>query len=187
MSDGANGAHGGSGLSSVGGTIRTGELLDSTGPIAHALKLELYAHEYYYGGSESPCFAWPALGCDSYAHSGPSNMVYNGTNPYLKPGALLAVPSAVAPSVKTTTVPGRKILAALTTYGGYLVDDTADDTGSLCMVAWHCVCQAASLTLAYHVVVMSCYIVTCVPHSRTLRWPPSFCMCTDSPWTFRTR
>ena len=38
--DGALGAHGGSGLSGVGGTIRLGELFSSA-PIGHALKLEL--------------------------------------------------------------------------------------------------------------------------------------------------
>lgn len=42
---------------------------------------------------------------------------YTGTNPYLKPGALLAVPAAAAPGVVTKTVPGAKILKALTTYG----------------------------------------------------------------------
>lgn len=38
---GIRGSHGGSGLSGVGGTIRLGELLNSTGPIPHALKIEL--------------------------------------------------------------------------------------------------------------------------------------------------
>ncbi len=59
----------------------------------------------------------------------------------------------MAPSVKTTTVPGGKIKDALTFYGacelgvfrvrkfaqspvgGYIVDDTADNTGSICMDA----------------------------------------------------
>jgi hypothetical protein len=39
--DGALGSHGGSGLSGVGGTIRLHELLNTTGPIPHALKIEL--------------------------------------------------------------------------------------------------------------------------------------------------
>jgi hypothetical protein len=38
------GAHGGSGLSAMGGSIRKGELMPNTGAIAHALKLELWAH-----------------------------------------------------------------------------------------------------------------------------------------------
>lgn len=48
LGDGNLGAHGGSGLSSFGGTIRTGELLPATGPIRHALKLELWAHGFYF-------------------------------------------------------------------------------------------------------------------------------------------
>jgi hypothetical protein len=47
LGDGALGAHGGSGLSSFGGSIRLGELNASSGPIKHALKLELWAHQYY--------------------------------------------------------------------------------------------------------------------------------------------
>jgi len=127
LGDGALGAHGGSGLSAVGGTIRLGELLPTTGPIRHALKLELYAGRYYYY-NESNCFTWPATGCDGYAASG-----YHGTNPYMKPGALLAIPPSVAPSVIVTTIPGSKIKQALIDYGGYLVDDTANSSGSICM------------------------------------------------------
>ena len=47
-------------------------------------------------------------------------------------GSLLAVPTDVAKTLTMETVPGRKILAALTTYGGYIADDTADNTFSLC-------------------------------------------------------
>ena len=39
----ALGSHGGSGLSGMGGTIRLGELLNTTGPILHALKLEVWS------------------------------------------------------------------------------------------------------------------------------------------------
>ena len=52
LGDGALGAHGGSGLSSIGGTIRMGELLPGAPPISHALKLELFGHLYYYGGHQ---------------------------------------------------------------------------------------------------------------------------------------
>ena len=37
------GAHGGSGLSCIGGTVRVGELVPGAGPIRHALKVNLYA------------------------------------------------------------------------------------------------------------------------------------------------
>ena len=49
--DGIGGAHGGSGLSSIGGSIRLGELLPGAPPIPHALKIEL-GNWWYYGGSQ---------------------------------------------------------------------------------------------------------------------------------------
>jgi hypothetical protein len=67
--------------------------------------------EYRY----SSCFTWPAVGCDSYYNHSDING-YNGTNPFLHPGALLAVPpshaSRVASSLSTSI--GHKLLAALT-------------------------------------------------------------------------
>jgi hypothetical protein len=67
LGDGNLGAHGGSGLSSFGGTIRQGELLPGAAPISHALKLELWAHAYYYynwtSRNYSSCYTWPAVGC----------------------------------------------------------------------------------------------------------------------------
>lgn len=139
--DGALGAHGGSGLSSYGGTLRLGELRPGAPPIAHALKLELWAHGFYFydwsTGNYSSCYTWPAIGCDGY-HAQPG-IGYNGTNALVKPGALLAVPPAAAPGVAAglRTEPGRRILAALTDYGGYLVDDTGSQRGggALCAEA----------------------------------------------------
>ena len=156
LEDGALGAHGGSGLSAIGGTLRLGELLPGAPPIAHALKLELWAHAYYYYNysslNYSSCFTWPAVGCDSYwnQRSGPG---YNGTNQYLKPGALLAVPPAAAPAVAAglVTEPARRILAALVDYGGYIVDDTGSERGggALCMERG----VTAELRAAYNVSV----------------------------------
>lgn len=139
LSDGNLGAHGGSGLSSFGGTIRLGELLPGSPPIRHALKLELWAHAFYYfnwtSANYSSCYTWPAVGCDSYwNHAG---IGYNGTLPVLHPGSLLAVPPDLAPSVraKLATEPARRILDALTDYGGYIVDDTGSQRGggAICM------------------------------------------------------
>ena len=42
---GIGGAHGGSGLSAIGGAIRAGELLPGAGPIKHVLKINIYAAE----------------------------------------------------------------------------------------------------------------------------------------------
>ncbi len=68
---GAGGAHGGSGLSSIGGSIRLGELLPGAPAIAHALKLELANWWYYGAGPLNPPtpdnggrtqYVWPATG-----------------------------------------------------------------------------------------------------------------------------
>lgn len=156
LEDGLWGAHGGSGLSAIGGTIRLGELLPGAPPIRHALKLELWAHAFYYYNysslNYSSCYTWPAVGCDSYwnQRSGPG---YNGSNPFVKPGALLAVPPGAAPVVLAglRTEPGRRILQALVDFGGYLVDDTGSRQGggALCMERG----VTAELRAAYNVSV----------------------------------
>jgi hypothetical protein len=127
-SNGTLGAHGGSGLSAVGGMLRLGELLPDSPPIRHALKLELYAHQYYYGGHDlnpptasnggRTQYVWPATGSDGYTRATGSGLVYNGSNPLLAPGALLAIPADVAPTLRMKTVPGARIRDALVSYGG---------------------------------------------------------------------
>ena len=107
----------------------------------HALKLMLWAARYYFPGNASiPCWRWPATNCDGFwnASRDPSNTnYYNGSNPDLKPGALLAVPpqAAAKVSVALKTTVARKLLAALTDYGGYLDDNTASDTIFVCYPA----------------------------------------------------
>lgn len=133
LGEGATGAHGGSFLSSIGGTIRAGEL--SSGLIPHALKLEVFGHDYYWSGlyGAPPCYAWPALACDGYGNSTGWNG-YAGLVPEVRPGALLAVPTALAGplAARLTTAPARTILTALVNFGGYLVDDTAGDSAAIC-------------------------------------------------------
>ena len=112
LGDGIWGAHGGSHLSSIGGTVRKGELLPSAPPIPHALKLMLWAERYYWPGNLTvPCFRWPATNCDGKwnASRDPANPnYYNGSSPRLKPGALLAVPprraAQVEPVLRTEVV-----------------------------------------------------------------------------------
>ena len=140
--DGALGAHGGSGLSALGGMIRHGELRPDAPPIRHALKLELFAHQYYYGVAKlQPAtrenggrtqYVWPATGSDGYTWQDSSPLRYNGTNPHLAPGALLAIPAGLAGQVNTTTIPGARVKQALMHYGGYLVDDTASNSAAIC-------------------------------------------------------
>lgn len=133
--NGIGGGHGGSGLSSFGGTIRLGELLPAAPPMRHALKLEFFAAQYFYlprPCNRTLCYRWPATNCDGYVCSTPG--AYNGTNPKLTPGALLAVPPALAVALNASlgTLPARKLLAALSTYGGYVVDDTFWNATSIC-------------------------------------------------------
>ena len=127
------GAHGGSHLSSIGGTIRRGELLPSAPPIRHALKLMVWAERYYWrGNATDPCFRWPAIHCDNARMQPNSTNFYNGTSDRLKPGALLAVAPKVAAALapRMATRVGRKLLAALCDYGGYLDDNTASNSGA---------------------------------------------------------
>ncbi len=126
--DGIPGGHGGSGLSSIGGTIRVGELT-GTEPIHHALKIDLQASKYLYYSASNPGYRWPALHADSYADS-----VYGGTNPSLVMGTLLAIPPAVtAASLNLQTPAAWKLFQALQNYGGYVVDDTAGDYHAFCV------------------------------------------------------
>lgn len=121
------GAHGGSGLSSIGGSIRLGELLPHTGPIAHALKIEINNFWYYGRSRLNPVtdfnggrtqYVWPATG----SNSGCCNGRYNGSLPHVAPGALLALTAADAERVNTSTAVGAKIKRAMRDYGAYLVD-----------------------------------------------------------------
>ena len=100
FSDGNLGAHGGSGLSGVGGMIRLGELLPEAPPISHALKIESPTCQYFgeyklqmmsdYNGGRSQ-YVWPATGSDSGSQKAPGGL-YTGKNKHIVPGALLSFP-----------------------------------------------------------------------------------------------
>ena len=127
-SDGLPGGHGGSGLSSIGGDIRLGELTGQK-PIRHTLKINLWSQKYlYYSASSStPGYRWPAFRADSYAAD-----AYKGTNPSLVQGTLLAIPPSVTEtSLDLQTPAGKKLFYALQDYGGYVVDDTTWDCHAL--------------------------------------------------------
>ena len=116
--------------------MRRGELARGAPPIAHALKLELWAHWWYWGarGNRSNCFWWPAVACDGYFNSATDKGAYNGSNPLVRPGALLAIGAADAAALNGTlrSEPARRLLAALATFGGYLVDDTYWNASAIC-------------------------------------------------------
>lgn len=128
--EGTLGAHGGSGLSSIGGSIRIGELTRDA-PIQHALKLNLWAKEYLsysrnVNGQRG--YRWPAIKADGYANFS----TYGGNLNALRMGSLLAIPPSVTPgTLGLDTEPARKIFYALQNYGGYVVDDTAWEAHSV--------------------------------------------------------
>lgn len=128
--DGIAGGHGGSGLSSIGGSIRRGEFSNQK-PINHALKVNIWGKKYLWKFADGDSgYRWPANRHDSCAPE-----CYGGKNPALRLGSLLAIPSAVADTLQLETIPGRKILQTLQVYGAYVVDDTAWDAYALCVEA----------------------------------------------------
>ncbi len=128
-SQGIAGGHLGSGLSSIGGTIRKGELIDSE-PIRHVLKLELWEKYLYYNqDSATPGYRWPADRADAAAPR-----IYKGENPQLVMGTLLAIaPEATEQSLGLRTPAGKKLFHALQDYGGYVVDTTGDNNHAIAL------------------------------------------------------
>jgi hypothetical protein len=118
---GIEGGHGGSGMSSIGGTIRKGELTSET-PIRHALKITLYAQQFIaFNNDGTRGYRWPALRADGYATASS----YGGQTPALEMGALLALkPNLSAEALGVKTPIGKKIFKAMQDYGAYLVDDS---------------------------------------------------------------
>jgi hypothetical protein len=124
---GIYGGHAGSNLSSIGGTIRLGEL-EAAGPIRHALKIDVDGMYLFYS-SGNPGFRWPANTADAGAPGG-----YQGRIPGMVQGSLLAVPpGATEASLGLRTEPGKKLFHALQDYGGYIVDNSADPSYNLCV------------------------------------------------------
>ena len=123
---GITGAHGGSGLSAIGGSIRLGELRPgtTTGP-RHALKVNVYAKEALYKcTTRAACSRWPAVNSDSYA-VGWYGSANRNSNTAMKMGALLAIhPSTSIASLGLETMPAKQLAWTLQNYGAYIVDDT---------------------------------------------------------------
>lgn len=130
--DGLYGAHGASKLSAIGGALRVGELTPESGPIRHALKINVFARKNVYYDEETIGFRWPALSADGYAAD---HYYKDRTNPMVKAcrmGALLALPSWLdLDALSFETEPGRILAQAFQDYGAYLVDDTAWDVYAL--------------------------------------------------------
>lgn len=111
-------AHGGSGLSGVGGSLRLWEI-NSTQPIKHALKITMpsYLLSKCNGGQR-----WPAQNADSgYSDTG-SWQYYAGTNCNLRMGSLLAMPATANCDTLVSATLAKRICKALQDYGAYVVD-----------------------------------------------------------------
>ena len=120
------GSHYGSGLATLGGSIRLGELTSGT-PLRHAIKLNVWGKYLYYDQTAQLGYRWPAESHDSYAP-----VSYLGANPSLRMGALLALPPNTTPTgLGLTTVVGRTLFAAMQDYGAYIVDDSGWDAHDL--------------------------------------------------------
>ncbi len=128
--DGRPGAHGGSGLSALGGSIRMGELRPGGPPMQHALKVAVYGKEaLFHCSTRSECFRWPAYNADSYA-VGFYGSLNNNSNQAMRMGALLALhPSVNIASLNLETEPGKQLAWTLQNYGAYIVDDMYNSPG----------------------------------------------------------
>ena len=127
--DGILGAHGGSGLSGMGGSLRLGELTGPD-PIRHALKVNLWGHMDL--SSEDGGYRWPAVTADSYYDDGSSAYHYAGAVPQLRMGALLAIPASVnIDALGLRTAAAKKLAWTLQNYGAYVVDDTTSESSAL--------------------------------------------------------
>jgi hypothetical protein len=124
--DGILGAHGGSELSTLGGTIRLGELRPGT-QMRHALKVNVDSVTSLglCTGNFNACFTWPAATADGYAANagGGYGSATNNTNSAMKMGALLAIPANVnINTIGLQSVPGQMLAWTLQNYGAYIVD-----------------------------------------------------------------
>ncbi len=130
--DGIYGGHGASGLSSIGGTLRIHDLTPTSGPIRHALKMNVYAALNLYYDHQKDCgYRWPARSDDGYAGEGRMGMSYGTIRPNDSPvvkeclmGSLLALHPSFDIAVLRTE-PARILAQAFMDYGAYIVDDTA--------------------------------------------------------------
>ncbi len=125
--EGMYGAHGGSGLSAIGGALRLGELTPDSGPIRHVLKVNLFGKKNFYYDEETRGFRWPAKQSDGYAKG---NYGTQRKDPVTacRMGSLLALSADMdLDAMGFETIPGRILASAFQDYGAYIVDDTAWD------------------------------------------------------------
>lgn len=129
--EGIEGAHGGSGLSSIGGTIRLGELVQG-GRIRHALKCSVRGKYSLYFDKDTKGYRWPAMKADEHAESTYGTL----GDPVMdcRMGALLAIPNWISiESMGLLTEPGKIVAQACKEYGMYIVDNVkSNDAYQIC-------------------------------------------------------
>lgn len=124
--EGLYGAHGGSGLSAIGGALRVGELVPGAEPIGHVLKVNVYGARNLFYDDETRGFRWPARRADGYA----AERYATEGDPVreCRMGALLALPPSMnIDEMGFETEPAKMLAQAFQDYGAYIVDDTAWD------------------------------------------------------------
>jgi hypothetical protein len=126
--DGRSGAHGGSRLSSYGGSIRIGEMRPGQTGMEHALKINLAGIQMLCMEDNEPdAHRWPAFVSD--AHSTDPDIGYgretNNTNEAMRMGSLLALlASTNLATMGFETEPAMQLAWTLQHYGAYVVDDS---------------------------------------------------------------
>ena len=141
--DGLWGGHFGSGLSSLGGTLRQGELIGE-GNIRHALKIKVWAAKYLTFTRTDVThpingagFRWPAIRSDAGAGTAGSFNAYGTQEPARsKPikGMVMGALLAIAPNITLESLGFdktqklfpviQKLFNALQNYGAYIDDNT---------------------------------------------------------------
>lgn len=125
---GVTGAHGGSKLSAIGGTLRIGELRPGGQPPRHALKIDIDTTNFLHPCSViSDCYRWPAIAADHDATStyGTASTASPNIPLGMKMGALLAIPQSVdLTTIGLETKPAQMLAWTLQNYGAYIVDSS---------------------------------------------------------------
>ncbi|KAF0129465.1 MAG: hypothetical protein FD155_2388 [Bacteroidetes bacterium] len=115
------GAHGGSALSSIGGTIRVGEF--TSGAINHVLKINVWGKHFL--SSSGNGYRWPSNHADGGYHQPNSFNYYGGSVPQMVMGSLLAIHKNIDINLLgLETAPGLIIAKTMQDYGAYIVDNT---------------------------------------------------------------
>ncbi|MCH8619319.1 hypothetical protein [Undibacterium sp. TS12] len=131
---GTTGAHGGSRLSTLGGTLRLGELRPNTPPPRHALKIDVDTRVVFPKCSRTDktlpaCFRWPALTADSQADKDTAysygKMAQSNVSKDMSMGALLALPKDLRiEDLQLETSVAKQLAWTLQNYGAYIVDSS---------------------------------------------------------------